>query len=152
MFEVSQITISQMERKDIAQVLLIEMNSFPSPWNERMFLSEIRDNRLSSFLVAKCNETVVGYGGFWLIFDEAHFVNLAVHPAFRRRGIGKQLLSALLTLAKERGATRATLEVRVSNTAAIKLYEGFGFKTCAIRKKYYKDNNEDALVMWLENL
>jgi ribosomal-protein-alanine N-acetyltransferase len=141
-----------MKKKDIAQVLLIEVNSFPSPWSERMFLSEIRDNRLSNFLVAKHNEIVVGYGGFWLIFDEAHFVNLAVHPSFRRRGIGKRLLSALLALAKERGATKATLEVRVSNVAAIKLYEKFNFKICAIRKKYYKDNNEDALVMWLENL
>jgi ribosomal-protein-alanine N-acetyltransferase len=146
------LTILPMKEEDINEVLEIENLSFLDPWTRRMYLSEVREKEASFFVVAKLENRIIGYGGFWLIVDEAHLVNLAVHPDCRRQGIGTQIMRYLLNLAKQLGAKRATLEVRASNKIAQKFYAKFGFVTIALRKKYYPDTKEDAVIMWLNGL
>jgi len=146
------ILINPMRLEDLDEVLWVEQSSFRTPWTRPLFEEEFKNPELSHYLVARCQEHVVGYMGFWLIQNEAHITNLAVHPAFRRRKIAERLLRATMRLAITKGATRATLEVRASNEPAKQLYEKAGFKMVAIRRKYYTDNNEDAMVMWIEDL
>ena len=109
-------------------------------------------NRLASYLVARVEGRIVGYGGMWLMVDEAHITTFAVHPAWRRQRIGERLLLAFLDLAVHRGAHEATLEVRLSNLPARKLYEKYGFRPVGLRPRYYSDNQEDALIMTTEPL
>jgi len=146
------ITIFPMKEEDINQVLEIENLSFLDPWTRRMYLAEVRERNDSYFIVAKCGDRIIGYGGFWLVVDEAHLVTIAVHPDFRRQGIGRQIMQYLLHLAKQLGAKRATLEVRESNVVAQEFYSKFGFISVAFRKKYYPDTKEDAVIMWLNGL
>lgn len=146
------ITIHSMKEEDINQVLEIENLSFLDPWTRRMYLAEVSHENNSYFIVAKLENRIIGYGGFWLVVDEAHLVNLAVHPDFRRQGIGAQIMDYLLALAKQLGAKRATLEVRQSNLIAQSFYAKFGFIAVAFRKKYYPDTKEDAVIMWLNEL
>jgi ribosomal-protein-alanine N-acetyltransferase len=115
------------------------------------FIHEIQFER-SIFKVIKVGGRLVGYGGFWHVLDEAHISNVAIHPDYRRQGLGRMLLTHLLEEAAAKGATAATLEVRRSNVAAQKLYAGFGFKVIAVRKHYYSDENEDALIMCNDNI
>lgn len=146
------ITIEDMRKEDIDQILEIEELSFPSPWSREAFLTELGQRDSSRFLVAKSEGKVVGYAGFWLIFDEAHITNLAVHPDYRKRKIGERLIRFLLKLAVSKGAKEATLEVRPSNLAAQSLYKKFGFEVRGIRRGYYSDTGEDALIMGKKNL
>ncbi len=132
-------------------VLEIERQVNSAPWSERSFRNEL-DHKDGIFLVAILGGQVVGYGGIWLIVDEAHITTLAVDPAHQRKGIGKQMLTELMKRAKAAGMVCCTLEVRAGNASAIALYEHMGFVTSATRKSYYPDNKEDALVMWLFNL
>lgn len=127
-------------------VVEIERLSFKTPWSRFAFIHEIQYEK-SLFKVIKIGRLVVGYGGFWYLLDEAHISNFAIHPAYRRRGLGRLFLAHLLEEAAAKGARKATLEVRRSNLAAQKLYEGFGFRVVAVRKHYYFDENEDALIM-----
>lgn len=140
--------ISLMRQSDLDSVMEIEQASFPAPWSRNAFLSEIYENRRACYLVARENGRVAGYVGIWIILDEGHVTNLAVHPDFRRRGIGEKLMRAIISYAKSRGAKRITLEVRVSNLVAQKLYEKLGFVSVGIRPGYYHDNGEDAVIMW----
>jgi ribosomal-protein-alanine N-acetyltransferase len=117
-----------------------------------MFLTEIRMDNISYFYVATLMDVIVGYGGFWLVSDEVHLVNLCVDKPYRRCGIATTLLRFLLSRGAEKGARYSTLEVRSSNTPAINLYRSFGFREVAIRKGYYTDTGEDAIVMLLDNL
>lgn len=135
----------------IESILLIERLVNSAPWSERSFRNEL-DHKEGIFLLALLNGEVVGYGGIWLIIDEAHVTTVAVHPDLQRQGIGQSLLEELLKRAKEKGMTCSTLEVRAGNKPAIALYEKLGFITAATRKSYYPDNKEDALVMWLYKL
>ena len=139
--------IRKMTPGDLAQVMEIERSSFDLPWSRSSFEKELRDNSYACYLVAETGEEgkVVGYTGCWVLFDEAHITTLAVHPAYRRSGIGSMLLTSLLELAESRGAQQVFLEVRDSNMSARRLYAEFGFEIKGIRKKYYHD--EDALVM-----
>ena len=107
-------------------------------------------NRLARYLVARIDGRIVAYGGMWLMVDEAHITTFAVHPAWRRQRIGERLLLAFLDLARDRHAREATLEVRLSNIAARRLYEKYGFRPVGLRPRYYSDNNEDALIMTTE--
>ncbi len=150
--EIIPITIEDMKKEDIDEILEIEKVSFPSPWTREAFLIELKEKNFSCFLVAKSENRVVGYAGFWLAFDEAHVTNLAIHPEYRRKKIGERLIRFLLKLAVSKGAKRATLEVRPSNIAAQNLYKKFGFEVGSIQKGYYSDTGEDALVMWNKNL
>jgi ribosomal-protein-alanine N-acetyltransferase len=145
------IEIRPMRASDLADVIKIERVCFTAHWPLNAFLNEL-SNRAACYLVAMAGGITVGYAGMWSVMDEAHITTLGVLPEWRRKRIGERLLVELLTVAKTRGAVRATLEVRPSNEAAIKLYAKYGFKTVAIRKDYYSDNHEDALVMWLDDL
>lgn len=148
----SELCIRQMEEKDIDSVHKVELQSFNTPWSREAFENEVCDNDLAYYLVIVNQGRIIGYGGMWVIIDEAHITNVAVSPDYREQGMGKRLLSAMINLAKAKGAHSMTLEVRVSNTAAKKLYGSFGFKECGLRRGYYTDNNEDALIMWRESL
>lgn len=145
------ISVEPLAAEHIPSILAIEKQTNTAPWSDRSFLNEI-SNPLAVFLVAIKSGDLVGYGGVWLLVDEAHITTLSVDPAFQRQGIGRHLMNHLLARAQKRGMTCATLEVRASNTAAIALYESMGFIISARRKRYYPDNGEDALVMWLHEL
>ncbi len=142
-------TFSLMTMDDVPEVAALEKICFPTPWSEKLFVNEIENNN-SYFLTATIKDKLIGYAGFWLIIDEAHIVNLAVHPEFRRQGIGRILIENILDMAKQKGALKATLEVRETNTPANLLYERLGFVCVALRKGYYADTKEHAMVMWMD--
>jgi ribosomal-protein-alanine N-acetyltransferase len=141
-----------MNRRDVKEVIKIERVSFQDPWREDAFYNELHNSQISTFLVMEMDGKIVGYGGMWIIKEEAHIVNLAVHPEYRRQGLGGMLLRALFEKGEKRGVERITLEVRASNTDAQEFYKKFGFQEVAIRKRYYRDTHEDAIVMWLNDL
>jgi ribosomal-protein-alanine N-acetyltransferase len=141
-----------MRFDDLPAVQAIEQASFTTPWPPHAYRSELESNRLATYLVVRSGETVVGYAGMWLMVDEAHITTFAIHPAWRRRGIGERLLLALLDLAVDRRAREATLEVRLSNLPARRLYEKYGFRPVGLRPNYYSDDREDALIMTTETL
>jgi [ribosomal protein S18]-alanine N-acetyltransferase len=142
-----RIVIEPMRLDDLPAVHAIETASFKAPWPPHAYRSELESNRLAHYLVARAGDTVAAYGGMWLMVDEAHITTFAVHPAWRRQRIGERLLLAFLDLAIDRGAHEATLEVRLSNLAARKLYEKYGFRPVGLRPHYYSDDHEDALIM-----
>ena len=147
-----KLMIEAMRLEDVDEVQRIEQASFSTPWPPNAYRSELQTNRLASYLIARIDEIIVGYGGMWLMVDEAHITTFAVHPAWRRQGIGERLLLAFLDLARDRHAREATLEVRLSNLPARRLYEKYGFRPVGLRPRYYSDNNEDALIMTTEPL
>ncbi len=144
--------VRPMQVGDLTAVQLIERASFTTPWPVQAYRQEIETNRLAQYLVALIGDEIVAYGGIWLMVDEAHVTTFAVHPRYRRRRIGERLLLALLDLAVDRHAREATLEVRLSNLPARRLYEKYGFRPVGIRPRYYSDNGEDALIMTTEPL
>lgn len=135
---------------DLPQVQLVERKCFTTPWSRSIFLNELTRNDSAIYLVAVVGERIVGYAGIWIILDEGHITNIGVDPAYRRRGIGEGLLNELTRLAVARGVDALTLEVRVSNAGAQALYTKLGFEPRGIRKGYYQDDKEDALIMWRE--
>ena len=135
--------------EDLDEILAIENVSFPSPWPKRIFEREI-EAKNSYKRVIRFSGAVIAYMVTWTIHDEVHILNIAVHPDFRKIGIGEMLLLDCLNYSKGNGMKYAILEVRTSNIAAIKLYEKIGFKTMRVRKKYYSDTGEDAFVMMYE--
>jgi ribosomal-protein-alanine N-acetyltransferase len=141
-----------MTLDDLAAVHAIERASFAVPWPDDAYRNEIRTNRLASYVVARAGEEVVGFAGLWVMVDEAHITTFAVDPRWRRRGVGERMLLALLDLSVARRAREATLEVRLSNIPARKLYEKYGFRPVGIRPRYYSDNGEDALIMTTDPL
>jgi len=137
----------------IDDVLLIEEASFTNPWSRAMYLAELENSGISFCYVAKGPDDVVaGFCSFWRVLDELHINNLAVLPAFRRKGVARALLEHVLKEGSALGARRATLEVRRSNDAARLLYERFGFSVAGVRRGYYTKPVEDALVLWREDL
>lgn len=144
------ITVRPMKLHDLPDILEIERRSFPTPWSKGAFLSELLDNKRAHYLVADYQGKAVGYIGLWLIAGEGHITNVAVHPNWRHRGIGRRLMEAMADYCISRGARRMTLEVRRSNIIAQRLYESLGFVYCGTRKGYYRDNGEDAFIMWRE--
>jgi [ribosomal protein S18]-alanine N-acetyltransferase len=146
-----KLVVEVMRLEDLGEVQRIEQASFTTPWPENAYRSELVTNRLASYLVARIGGRIVAYGGMWLMVDEAHITTFAVHPAWRRQRIGERLLLAFLDLARDRHAREATLEVRLSNLAARRLYEKYGFRPVGLRPRYYSDNNEDALIMTTES-
>jgi ribosomal-protein-alanine N-acetyltransferase len=146
------VRIESMAVRDLDDVQAIERRSFRTPWPAHAYRTELETNRLATYLVARLDGRVVGYGGMWVMVDEAHITTFAVDPDVRRRGIGERLLLALLDVAITRRAREATLEVRLSNVAARRLYEKYGFRPVGLRPRYYSDDNEDALIMTTEPL
>ena len=137
----------------IDDVLAIEEASFTSPWTREMYLAELKNRGVSFCFLARGGDgRAVGFCSVWRVVDELHINNLAVLPAFRRGGIGSELLEYVLQHGAALGARRATLEVRQSNEAARLLYEHFGFAVAGVRQSYYTKPVEDALVLWRENL
>jgi ribosomal-protein-alanine N-acetyltransferase len=132
--------------------VVVEEACFSSPWSRNTFLNELTENPYASYIVAVKGEQVAGYAGTWLVLDEAHITNVAVAPPWRRQGIARRMMEHLIYLALHQGARRMTLEVRSSNLSAQKLYLSMGFRSAGIRPGYYTDNNEDAVIMWLDYL
>lgn len=144
----NDLVIRRMSATDLDEVMEIESASFTSPWSPASFMHELLQNPRAFYLVAARGGRVVGYAGMWLIIDEGHITNIAVHPDHRRTGVAKSLIASLAEAGCSQGIKRYTLEVRVSNTPAQTLYRRIGFKPSGIRKGYYLDNHEDALIMW----
>ena len=140
------IRLEQMKSAHVAQIAQLEKICFSDPWSENSVASEL-DNPLSLWLVALNGETVAGYVGSQSVLDGADMMNVAVHPEFRRRGIARDLVNALVDALKEKGIKSLTLEVRQSNEAAIALYEQLGFLQVGLRPNYYRNPKENALIM-----
>jgi len=143
----ARLAIEPMTHADLPAVQEIERASFTTPWPSYAYRNELDTNRLAHYLVVRAGRTVVAYAGLWLLVDEAHVTTFAVDPAWRRQKIGERLILALLEMAIEQGAREATLEVRLSNLPARRLYEKYGFQPVGIRPRYYSDDHEDALIM-----
>ena len=151
------VRVDPMAEEDLDQVLAIEEAAFPSPWRREVFLGELRANKVACLFVARAAEgatqgCVVGYTCTWAIAPEMHITNFAVHPEYRRQHVGQQLLQGVLTRAHALGCRQAVLEVRASNWGAQRLYARFGFAPVAVRKHYYTENREDAIVMFLDEI
>ena len=147
-----KLVIEPMALADLQAVHEIERESFATPWPPHAYQTEIETNRLARYVVARIDGEIVAFAGTWLMVDELHVTTFAVAPVWRRRGIGERMLMGLLRMAVVSGANDATLEVRISNIAARRLYEKFGFKPVGVRPRYYSDNNEDALIMTTDPL
>ena len=148
----SQYTIAPMRPRHLRQVAALEARVYPRPWSLAVFESELSQKRSRHYLVARAGRRIVGYGGLMAVLDEAHITTVVVDPDHRRQGIAKRLVTELLAHARAIGAGAATLEVRVSNDAAQRLYRGFGFVPVGVRPAYYEDTGEGALIMWLHGL
>ena len=144
---ISPLVVEPMRMADVPTVHEIERLSFSTPWPAHAFEQELTGNRMARYLIARAGEQVVGFGGIWLMVDEAHITTFGVHPEWRRRGVGRQLLIALVELSEQMRASRMTLEVRAGNQAAQELYRRFGFIVAGRRARYYTDDGEDALIM-----
>lgn len=143
------IVIEKMAIGDIDSVYEVEVASFPTPWTKEAFYNEITNNPYAHYIVMKDGEKVIGYCGIWNVMGDAQITNIAVLPSYRGQKLGDLLLTKAKEIAKEKGADVLSLEVRVSNYVAQSLYRKHGFQNGGIRKQYYVDNKEDALVMWV---
>jgi len=162
-FVAKKFVVEPMAVSDLGDVMVIERLSFSSPWSERAYRFEIEQNENSVMLVVRpafpqslwdrirgragVRSPVLGYGGLWLLVDEAHISTIAVHPQWRGKGLGELVMLSLLEQGIKRGMQRSTLEVRVSNEAAQGLYRKLGFASAGRQRRYYSDNNEDAYIM-----
>ena len=146
------LTIRKMTVEDIQAVVELDQKSFSLPWPERSFRFELTDNPASRCWVADVDGKLVGMIVVWLIVDEAHVATLATHPDYRRQGIGRRLLAHALLHMIPDGARRSFLEVRESNFAAQEMYRKFGYEVTGRRRRYYRDNDEDAILMNLDSL
>lgn len=141
----------EMTQEDIEGVAALEQASFAAPWSAQSFREEL-ENKLAYYLLGFDETALIAYAGMWIIFDEAHITNVAVASSYRGKGVGKDLMREMFLAAKERKAASMTLEVRPSNVAALALYEKLGFARAGLRKNYYEDTHEDAVIMWLRAL
>ena len=146
-------TIEAATLESLSEILNIEEACFSAPWTRKMLEGELRGNPFAHFLVARHGggaNAIVGYLCYWIVFEEVRLMNLAVIESMRHRGIARSLVATALQTGMSQSAHRAVLEVRASNRAAQRLYEGFGFSRTAIRPKYYANPEEDAVLMELE--
>jgi len=141
-----------MKRRHLRGVMAIERQVYPRPWSPNLFLSEMAETGNRCYIVARIDREVVGYGGLICYGDEAHVTNIAVDPLQHRHKIGTRLLHDLILAAIDMGAEALSLEVRVSNWGAQRMYGRFGFRPVGVRKNYYQEINEDALIMWLDGI
>lgn len=148
----NDIEISPLKLEHIDRILTIDALCFPTPWSRKSLEREVENNALTKYVVAKKSGIVIGYAGMWVILDEGHITNVAVHPEYRGIGAGSLLLEALIEICKIELIKSMTLEVRKSNIRAQNLYKKYGFSEKGIRKEYYRDNKEDALIMWKYNI
>ena len=149
---IEPVRIARMRHSDIEAVTRLEQVCQPLPWSANAYTTEL-NNPNAYYAVAKTDEgELAGYGGIWVVMDEMHVTNIATNPTLRGRRIGERLLIVLIRAGIERGAHRATLEVRESNIVAHNLYLKYGFADVATRRQYYSDNRENAIIMWAEDL
>ncbi len=140
--------IIPMTEEHIDGVLQVEESCFSTPWTKQDFEREIHENNMAIYRVAVLDGKVIGYAGMWHVVTEGHITNVAVLWEYRRQGIGDALMKEILEIAKEKEMIGITLEVRISNMAAQRLYTKYGFRPEGFRKRYYLDTNEDAVIMW----
>lgn len=151
--DILSIKIKPMEKSDIDSVIAIEEKAYgPHHWSKESFMGELSNELAKYFSVFSENGDLIAYCGCWQILEEAHITNIAVDPDFRQKHIGEAMLKTIIDECYKNMAKYITLEVRVGNKPAIGLYEKYGFKSLGTRKGYYQDNNEDALIMWTENI
>jgi ribosomal-protein-alanine N-acetyltransferase len=143
-----EVHLTQMRRRHLRGVVRIEAQVYPRPWSHSLFVSEIALRASRAYVVARVGREIVGYAGLMMSLTDGHVTTIAVDPAWHRRGIGTRLLLTLAYEAIDRGALALTLEVRLSNRGAQEMYKRFGFTAVGVRKGYYADTGEDALVMW----
>jgi ribosomal-protein-alanine N-acetyltransferase len=141
-----------MRRRHLRGIMAIERQVYPRPWSPNLFLSEMSESRNRCYLVARMDREVVGYAGMICYGDEAHVTNIAVDPIHQRHKIASRLLHDIIRQAIATGAQAVSLEVRVTNWGAQRLYGRFGFRPVGVRKNYYQEINEDALIMWLDEI
>ena len=137
----------QMQKEDLEIVSKIEQNIFSMPWSKTAFAESLA-NQNTLYIVATKEETVVGYCGIYISFQEGNISNVAVNPKYRRQHVAEEMLTYLLEAVRKRGVTSVVLEVRKTNVGAIALYEKLGFKEMGVRKDFYEKPREDALIMW----
>lgn len=146
------VEVAAMRRRHLRAVMRIESQVYPRPWSVSLFMSELALRASRAYSVARVGGTVVGYCGLMFSGEDAHVTTIAVDPLWQRHKIGTRLMLHMARLARHRGARNLTLEVRVGNKAAQSLYHEFGFHPAGIRKNYYAETNEDALVMWADDI
>lgn len=148
-----KLSFRKMLPDDAEAVERVEKACFAMPWSRKSFWQEASNDKAYYLLAIdeEAEQLVIGYTGMWVLFDEAQITNVAVSPIYQNRGVGRQMMSAIMQIAKDRGANAMTLEVRPSNSSAMHLYESLGFKSVGRRRGYYEDG-EDAEIMWLTNL
>ncbi|MGI6153806.1 MAG: ribosomal protein S18-alanine N-acetyltransferase [Christensenellaceae bacterium] len=145
-----ELVVRRAEMGDLEQIHYCENSCFEAPWSYAMLYDDIIENPHTVYMVVVLRDKIIGYGGMWIILDEAHITNVCILEEYRGRGYAYTLMRELQEVAKEMGAESMTLEVRVSNRSAMKLYKKCGFSVHGLRKRYYPNNNEDAYVMWTE--
>lgn len=143
----NNIIIRSMTMDDVDSVYVVEEDCFVYPWSKESIKKELKNN-LARYLVAQLDDKIVGYVGVWFVVDEGHITNVAVHSEYRGKKIGDKLVKEMVELCNKNHIVAMTLEVRSSNTVAQNLYRKYGFKMGGIRKEYYSDNKEDAIIMW----
>jgi len=146
------VTITPMRRRHLRSVLRIEAQVYPRPWSLGLFMSELALKTTRTYLVARVGSDVVGYAGLMITGSDGHVTTVAVDPLWHRNGVGTRLMLGLSRAAATKGCTGLTLEVRVGNTAAQAMYRAFGFAPAGVRKNYYTETNEDAIVMWAHDI
>jgi ribosomal-protein-alanine N-acetyltransferase len=146
---VDSFVFRSMTEEDIDQILEIEHASFTLPWSRDAFYNEMHHNKFAVYIVIEVEGKIIGYCGAWIVIDEAHITNVAILPEYRGRKLGEALMEKMISVARSMGARSMTLEVRVTNNIAQSLYQKLGFQKGGIRKNYYSDNQEDALIMWV---
>lgn len=145
----AELVIRGMEPVDIDGVMEVDAASFPTPWPKEIFHQEVEKNDYAHYFVVELDKRIVGYAGLWVVIDDAQVTNIAIMPNYRGYKIGEKLFLYTLKQAIRMGVSRLSLEVRVSNIVAQRMYRKFGLVPGGIRKSYYTDNGEDAVVMWV---
>lgn len=144
-----EIKYRMMVDADIEQVAKIEKETFYAPWSKKAFYQELNENNIARYIVATKHDKIIAYGGMWFVLNEIHITNIAVASRYRRLGVGKGILCAMIEIAKDiETISGITLEVRRSNFAAQSLYRKYGFLVAGVRERYYDDTHEDAYIMW----
>lgn len=151
MAETAEVIIRKGVIEDAEDIAALEVICFADPWSKESMEYELAENPRAVYIVAEVNGHVVGYAGVWGIVDEGHITNVAVSPDYRRKNIGSLLIYHMLKATMQAGLVRHTLEVRAGNVAAQALYRKFGFEEAGVRKGYYQDNGEDAIIMWRDS-
>ena len=140
--------ILPMTEEHIEQVLQVEEACFSIPWTREDYQREMKENKMAIYRIAVLDDKIVGYAGMWHVVTEGHITNVAVLEQYRRRGVAKALMEEIINIAQQKQMIGITLEVRISNIAAQKLYTKYGFRPEGFRKNYYQDTKEDAVIMW----